>query len=236
MSSHRPWVIDYCLAIGKAIEDRPQGYGISQLVRDMSVSGGDQLRFWIPDYGNGKFSFKSEILKRCCNVLSGKVSEALTVSDDTEDLIQKAAHWMAHQLSEIKLCTYPLFRPAEVLTLSLLKTEAVPWKVETLEPDNIFKAGTSGVVGSTAGIAAKILGKNVFFKAICGSKNTRDKAKELAGRAAIASGKFDLHVLVLDGPYKLSEARMCRVSGWDVVVGVNELPCLMKLVKQALDE
>lgn len=233
VSSERPWVIDYCLAIGKSIEDRPQGYGISQLVREMNVSDGDQLRFWIPAYADGKFAFKAQVLKRCCEVLSAKVVEGLNRYCEIENLIQKSAHWMAHQLSEIKLCTYPLFRPAEVLTLSLLETEGVPWEAAVLEPDRSFMSGTSGSVGTTAGVAAEIMEKKVFLKAICGSKNTRDKAKELAGRAAIASAKFDLHVLILDGPYEMSEAKMCRLCGWDLVLGINELPSLLGLIDKA---
>jgi hypothetical protein len=233
--SQRPWVFDYCLAIGKSIEDRPQGYGISQLVRDMNISGGDQLRFWIPDYNNGKFSFRNDILKRCCEVLSSKVVEAIKKCASIENLIQKAAHWGVHQLSEIKLCTYPLFRPAEVLTLSIIESKGVSWEVACLEPDDSLKSGTSGICGTTAGIVSEIKGKRVFIKAICGAKNTRDKAKELSGRAAITSDKFDLLVLILDGPYEFSEAKMCRLCGWDIVIGVNELPSLLQIIEKTLE-
>jgi len=94
---------------------------------------------------------------------------------------------------------------------------------------NLFSS--SAAVGETRGLVISKDDKSYFVKVQSGSKNTRDKAKELSGRVSCSMQPGDssyVHnysamVLVLDGPYKEKEVAICRMGGWDYVVSIDQI-------------
>ncbi len=220
----RRWLLDFGLAAGKAIKDRPQGYGLSQLARELSCDEPDRVRFWIPAYNSGRKPLPSVVGKQIAKALAGKFALLLTKTGSAEAAAASIAKWMAHTLVEVKLCTYRLFKPAEVLVAHTAMSAGLSVRRARLETCDRFTHASAGL--GTDGLLLQKTEDQVFIKVQSGAKNTHDKAKELSGRIGLSSKqqpsgfakRFSASVLVLDGPFKQSEARMCYAAGWDYVV------------------
>ena len=225
VTCHWPWILEYCIAIGKSLQDRAQGYGISQLARGMDTATADKIRFWFAKYSNGKRDFSDQDILAACAALSDVVRLSIEKYGKSAQVSALANKWMTYQYSEIKLCTYPKFRPAEVLVQSALTANGINFRKGAIKPKLAANSST------TEGLAVEHANRSVFIKAIGGSKNTHDKAKELAGRIAISRGGFDRYLLVLDGPYTLSEVRLMYGCGWDVVCSLENVARLALSIK-----
>jgi hypothetical protein len=220
----RRWLLDFGLAAGKAIKDRAQGYGLSQLARELTCDGPDRVRFWIPDYNSGRKPLPAVAAKLIAKTMAEKFALLLTKTGSAEAAAASIAKWMGHTLVEVKLCTYRLFKPAELLVRHTAISAGHSVISARLDTCDQFTRGSAGL--GTDGLVLQKGSTQIFFKVQSGAKNTHDKAKELSGRIGLSlkrhtSGfikRFETSVLVLDGPFKESEARMCYAAGWDYVV------------------
>jgi hypothetical protein len=224
-----PWIFEFCLAIGKAIENRPQGFGLSQLARLIEIDNPDSVRFWGPAYEAGKALPSANQLTAICKIFSEQVLELVNSVGSDFLAAESTVKWMSHTLVEVKLCTYPTFKPAELLVAKLARQSGYQIKVGHLYASSQFTTNKS--VGQTKGIVVSKLNSRLFIKVQSGAKNTRDKAKELAGRNAcsfevrtdsVFSCGYDESILILDGPFKVAEAELCQVAGWTRVVSLGQ--------------
>jgi hypothetical protein len=225
-----PWIFEFCLAIGKAIADRAQGFGLSQLARTIELKDPDSVRFWGPAYESGKAMPSDEQLKAISRVFASQCKVLLSRSGSPDVAGQACIKWMAHTLVEVKLCTYPTFKPAELIVAQAAINSGYKVATSHLYASPVFSNSRSG--GQTKGLVAVKGKKRIFIKVQSGAMNTRDKAKELAGRIASsfalrAGGKFssgfDESVLILDGPFKVAEAELCQMSGWNIVTSLEKV-------------
>lgn len=132
---------------------------------------------------------------------------------------------------EQKLLTYRDFNPLRVLLLDSLKRHRIEHVV-----DLTFPTVVGELVGSPDRMATTtvILVGDTLIHWKSASKNPRDKAKELCGRAPALRVQFVNHefqkrkrinrlVLVLDGSFTNSQLADLKKSGWDDIVYVDEI-------------
>ena len=232
--SENRWILDFGLAAGKAAagragEGRAQGYGLSQLAGELECDEPDKVRFWVPDYNLGRQNLLPEVRDAISVALARKFSVLIERDSDIEDVAQHILKWMRHTLVEVKLCTYRLFKPAEILFCSAARSAGFTVTDSSLATSPIF-SNRNAVVG-TQGLLLTKGKKSVFVKVQSGSKNTHDKAKELAGRIGLSlveSGaayepQYQSSLLVLDGPFSEMEARLCYAAGWRAVAALDQL-------------
>ncbi len=223
----RPWVLDLGLAAGKAARATPQGYGLSQLARELRVPDPDRVRFLVPQYNARARPLPAAFRREIARALAGQF-EQLRRAHPARRAEPLLLHYLAHTLVEVKLCTYRLFRPAEELFRQACLAAGYEVTAARLPVARRF-AGTRGALG-TEGLLVHRGGRRLFVKVQSGAKNTHDKAKELCGRVLFARERAGRDarlprptLLVLDGPFRPDEARLCRAAGWDRVVALDQV-------------
>jgi hypothetical protein len=223
----RPWVIDLGLAAGKAVRATPQGFGLSQLARELKVADPDRIRFLIPQYNAQACPLSAEFRREIARVLSAQF-QRLRTAGAARQVQARLLHHLAHTLVEVKLCTYRLFRPAEELFRQACLAAGFEVARARLPAAGPF-AGSRALLG-TDGLLIRKGNLRLFVKVQSGARNTHDKAKELCGRILLSLKESQRGVrvpcstlLVLDGPFKADEARLCRAAGWDRVVAMDRV-------------
>jgi hypothetical protein len=229
IATERRWLLDFILAAGKAIPDRAQGFGLSKLADQLSCSDPHKVRFWFPKYNAGKSQLPAEVIVDVARVAAPIFSKLIDQYGSASSAGAMIAKWMVHTLVEVKLCTYRLFKPAELLVAAVLHDAEFTVNSGVLQTSSVFARGNSA--RTTSALIVDHPNGNVLVKVQSGAKNTHDKAKELCGRIGLslkmqksgAARPFAAHILVLDGPFTRDEAAMCRAAGWDEVIAADSL-------------
>ena len=222
----RPWMIEFCLAAGKAVAERAQGYGLAKLANEIAVPEPHRVRFWVPKYSSGEANLPSFATAEVARALSKQCASLQAKHGDAGAEGSAVLRWMAHTLVEVRLCTYRLFKPAELLVSAAARRAGIAVANGKLSTSEVFGGGTA--VGGTEGLCLSLGRRRVFAKVQSGAKNPHDKAKELAGRRGLSegengAGKYHRTVLILDGPFEREHIALCRAAGWDEVLFVESL-------------
>ena len=223
------WIMNFCLAAGKALVDRAQGYGITKLGRELNFDGSDKVRFWIPRYNSGQEELDHEHVQAIARIFARQFRELHAKLDTADEVATAVLKWVVYTLVEVKLCTYGTFRPAEILfeQACLAVGFGVRKVILGANPQFVPVSGAA----TTNGLVISKPGFQCFVKVQSGSKNTHDKAKELAGRRMLLPRKkgrtlvdpYRQSLLVLDGPYTNDDAKKCFAAGWGRVVSLDSV-------------
>lgn len=243
------WLATYLMEIAKQMSAQKNGYGTSQLAReifelglceeaDLSDAGQFAGGFGFPAWlCRKKTSFRDDLIRAVAQVLSAKMKslgeQGLKNVIDTSGVGIDSLR----NIVETKICTYRLFDPlAELLKARLSGVSEFSCK-------SCF-AEYARVKGSAGKISALRVG-DVVIK--CQSSNhlkhSTDKRKELCGRAIglrytwnpnthrfeNRSGVSRL-ILLLDGVWSPAHLKSLVTAGWDEIYFPNQLDELVASV------
>jgi hypothetical protein len=232
------WLFWHLIEVFKTASGKRQGYGFAAISRDVGYSRGISQGYkYLADWANG--SLRQELPRKLLQDVS------VTFSRRLSDLGQEGLEAMKNSirmeyrrnLFEQKLVAYWLFEPIPTMVHEVLAAQ-------NISHERIQRHST--VFGEYVGTPNRIttpviqVGTTIIhWKSAF--KNSRDKVKELCGRATALRVKFETGrfqrrktveklILVVDGVFTSDELSALYRSGWDEILYPDELSELNRAV------
>jgi hypothetical protein len=237
------WLFEVLLELSRLDEDNSTAYGYAQLERDcekivgMPRAGDPIYRMTIPGWVHRRIdvALPTKVLDGICVVISNKLSN-IGKKRVKELLTDEALKKLLGSIIETKLCTYRLYEP-----LKLLIEHTTP-RCTSVSYRSCFgeRAGLGGQATKTT-ILQK--GKTLINWQSAHSTHTKDKKKELCGRAVSLRYTWDAKnrkfvarpsvaklILVVDGTWSRDDLNALARAGWDEIYYPDDMGELAKAI------